>query len=50
VRIFLAATPGVKDPGETTDLAESFPEKYDEMIDLWREQRKELGILLPQDL
>jgi arylsulfatase len=39
-----------EDPGETTNLADSFPEKYDEMIDLWRAQRKELGILLPQDL
>jgi arylsulfatase len=39
-----------EDPGETTNLADSFPEKYDEMIDLWREKRRELGILLPQDL
>lgn len=38
------------DPGETTDLAESNPDKYDELIDLWREERKKLGIILPQDL
>lgn len=38
------------DPGETTNLADSLPDKYDEMIDLWREQRRDLGILLPQDL
>ena len=38
------------DPGETTDLADSHPEKYKGMIELWREQRRELGILLPRDL
>jgi arylsulfatase len=39
-----------EDPGESTDLAHRHPEKYAELIDLWREQRRELGILLPQDL
>ena len=38
------------DPGETTDLAAQKPEKLAEMIDLWRQQRRELGIVLPQDL
>ncbi len=39
-----------EDPGETTNLAESHPEKYKEMIGLWRQQRRKLGIILPQDL
>ena len=38
------------DPGETTDLAESHADKYDELIEAWREQRRELWIILPQDL
>jgi arylsulfatase A-like enzyme len=38
------------DPGETTDLSDSYPEKREELLSLWREQRKELGIVLPQDL
>jgi arylsulfatase len=38
------------DPGETTNLAEDYPEKYSALIDLWREQRRELGIILPEDL
>ena len=38
------------DPGETNNLAESYPEKYDELIELWREKRREYGIILPQDL
>lgn len=38
------------DPGETQDLSESNPEKYEEMLELWREHRRELGIILPQDL
>ena len=38
------------DPGETTDLAESEPEIYQEMLELWRTERKELGIVLPEDL
>jgi len=38
------------DPGETTDLSTRHPEKYDELIELWRQQRIELGIVLPQDL
>jgi arylsulfatase len=38
------------DPGETNDLAEVEPEKFAEMIALWRVERKKLGIILPQDL
>ena len=38
------------DPGETTNLAEAEPELLAEMIELWRVQRIELGIVLPQDL
>ncbi|MDJ0905954.1 MAG: arylsulfatase [Woeseiaceae bacterium] len=39
-----------EDPGETTDLADVHPEKYAELIELWRQRRLELGIILPQDL
>jgi len=38
------------DPGETVNLAESNPEKYRELIDDWRRERRRLGIVLPQDL
>jgi len=38
------------DPGETTDLSQKFPEKRLELIELWRQQRLELGIILPSDL
>ena len=38
------------DPGESNNLAEIFPKKWEELVDLWREQRIELGIVLPQDL
>jgi arylsulfatase A-like enzyme len=38
------------DPGETMDLSAKFPEKREEMIDLWQTQRKTLGIVLPADL
>ena len=39
-----------RDPGETTNLAAARPEKFRELLELWREQRRELGIVLPQDL
>jgi arylsulfatase A-like enzyme len=39
-----------EDPGETTNLAESHPDKYEELITLWRKERVMLGIVLPQDL
>jgi arylsulfatase len=38
------------DPGETTDLAGTQPEKYSELTALWRQQVKQLGIILPGDL
>jgi len=38
------------DPGETTDLSQQYPEKRNELIELWRKQRLELGIVLPGDL
>lgn len=38
------------DPGETNDLADSQADKYEELVEIWREKRKELGIILPQDL
>lgn len=40
----------IDDPGETTDLRETNPEKYEELIELWREERRRLGIVLPRDL
>jgi len=38
------------DPGETTNLANSEPDKFQEMLKLWRVERKALGIVLPEDL
>ena len=38
------------DPGETVDLAAKEPEQYQHMLELWREQRRAAGIVLPQDL
>jgi arylsulfatase len=38
------------DPGETNNLADAEPEKFAEMIALWRVERRKLGIILPQDL
>ena len=40
----------IDDPGETTDLKDAKAEKYAELIQLWRSERKRLGIVLPQDL
>ena len=40
----------IVDPGETQNLAEKEPEKLAELIELWRIHRKELGIILPEDL
>ena len=40
----------VSDPGETTNLAEAEPEILAEMRQLWRQTRRELGIILPEDL
>lgn len=38
------------DPGETTDLALRYPEKMSSLLSLWREKRREYGIVLPEDL
>jgi len=38
------------DPGESNNLANDEPEKLAELIELWGEERKRLGIILPQDL
>ena len=38
------------DPAETTSLRDAMPEKYNEMLALWRKERIALGIILPQDL
>jgi arylsulfatase len=40
----------IADPGETVNLAETHPETFAELIDLWRSERRRLGIVLPQDL
>jgi arylsulfatase len=40
----------VADPGETTDLSSQLPEKREELLEIWRQRRLELGIVLPQDL
>jgi arylsulfatase len=40
----------IVDPGEIHNLAEKEPEKLAELIELWRIHRKELGIILPEDL
>jgi arylsulfatase len=40
----------IADPGETSDLRSSMPEKYEELLETWREERLRLGIILPQDL
>jgi arylsulfatase A-like enzyme len=38
------------DPGETRNLAETEPERYKNLIRLWRIERRKLGIVLPEDL
>jgi arylsulfatase A-like enzyme len=38
------------DLGETTDLSEQYPEKRSELLELWRQERRKLGITLPEDL
>jgi arylsulfatase len=38
------------DPGETTDLSTQYPEKRAELLQLWRRERRALGITLPEDL
>lgn len=38
------------DPGETTDLRHAEPDIFADLLETWRTQRLELGIILPQDL
>lgn len=38
------------DPGETTDLSAMYSDKRQEILALWRDYRRRLGIVLPQDL
>ena len=38
------------DPGETNNLAKSHAEEYEELLKIWRDERRKLGIILPQDL
>jgi arylsulfatase len=38
------------DPGETIDLAGQQAEVYETLTELWRAERKRLGIILPEDL
>jgi len=40
----------IADPGEMRNLARDEPEKLAELIASWRIKRKELGIILPEDL
>lgn len=40
----------IADPGETRNLKDGMPGQYQHMIELWREERIKLGILLPSDL
>ena len=37
------------DPGETINMAATEQEKFNELLQLWREKRKEYGILIPGD-
>ena len=38
------------DPGETTDLSVQHSGKRQELLERWRDHRRRLGIILPQDL
>lgn len=38
------------DPGEVTDVSQRFPAKRDELLELWRHERRTLHITLPEDL
>ncbi|MEM6925883.1 MAG: arylsulfatase [Myxococcota bacterium] len=40
----------VADPGETYDLSDTEPALRDRLLQLWRTERRELGIVLPRDL
>jgi arylsulfatase len=38
------------DPGETTDLSKTEPQRFQQLLRLWNEHRLQLGIVLPGDL
>jgi arylsulfatase len=38
------------DPGETTDLSKTDPQRFQALLRLWNEHRLQLGIVLPGDL
>lgn len=38
------------DPGESRNLAEIESERYEMLLELWRQKRRELGIIVPGDL
>ena len=38
------------DPGEANDLRAREPEKLEQLLELWRRTRSELGVLIPTDL
>ena len=40
----------IADPGETRNLKDEMPEMHRRLLELWREKRWQLGILLPSDL
>jgi arylsulfatase len=40
----------VADPGETLDLREKEPALFEELVGIWRHERREFGIVLPSDL
>ncbi len=39
-----------QDPGESRDLRAENPEKFDELLQIWRSKRSEYGVILPSDL
>lgn len=39
-----------RDPGETTDLSAEHPGRRAELLELWRQERRRFGIILPEDL
>ena len=40
----------IDDPGETTDLRTSHPDRYTQLLDLWHRTRRDLGIIVPSEL
>ncbi|MDH4072432.1 MAG: arylsulfatase [Gammaproteobacteria bacterium] len=40
----------VADPGETRNLRDAEPDVFEEMLEIWRNKRREYGIVLPEDL